>query len=117
MPTLIVGLAVVALSTIGFAVAMFGRRPLPQPATAAPATAPAPVATVSEAPAGRPVRRGTLRRSDDVSAHDVPRLQVEVPGPVRIRSAFILALGVLAVAAVAGVLLSVVVVGFFTVIG
>ena len=117
MPTLIVGLAVVALSTVGFAVAMFGRRPLPQPATAAPATAPAPVATVSEGPTGRPVRQVARRRADDDSDHDVPRLQVEVPAPVRIRSAFILALGVLAVAAAAGVLLSVVVVGFFTIIG
>ena len=43
------------------------------------------------------------RRPDDGSDRDVPRLQVEVPGPVRIRSAFILALGVLAVAAAAGV--------------
>jgi len=117
VPTLIVGLAVVALSTVGFAVAMFGRRPLPQPATAAPMTSPAPVATVSEAPSGRSVRRVERRRPDDGSDRDVPRLQVEVPGPVRIRSAFILALGVLAVAAAAGVLLSVVVVGFFTVIG
>lgn len=114
MPTLIVGLAVVALSTAGFAVAMFGRRPLPQPATAVAVDAPVPVPAVSES-ARIGSRRSVRRNSDEVD--EAPRLQVDIPGPVRIRSAFILALGVLAVAAMAGVLLSVVVVGFFTVIG
>ena len=115
MPTLIVGLAVVALSTIGFAVAMFGRRPLPA-CHGRSGDCSGACGHRQRGPTGRPVRRGAppIRRRLRPGR---PRLQVEVPGPVRIRSAFILALGVLAVAAAAGVLLSVVVVGFFTVIG
>jgi hypothetical protein len=113
VPTLIVGVLVVVVSTAGFALSMFGRRPLPQPATTAAAAAPAAVAPSRD-------RRATRRRpaaAATAAQGEVPKLQVDVPAAVRIRSAFLLALGVIAAAAVVGVVLSIVVVGFFTLIG
>lgn len=121
MPTtLIVGLLVVALSALGFGIAMFGRRPPLQPATTVGATNPDPVTTASlEGPAAT-VRKRRANRSAERSGSAEPRearLQVSVPTAVKIRSAFLLALGVIAAAATIGVVLSVVVVGFFTLIG
>ena len=112
MPTLIVGLLVVVVSAAGFGLAMFGRRPLPQPATATVGSTAAPVTVARDAAATR--RRGGPAPVDPTV--DTPRLHVDVPAPVRIRSAFFLALGVITAAAVAGILLSIVVVGFFTLI-
>lgn len=112
MPTLIVGLLVVVVCSVGFGLAMFGRRPLPQPATVGAGIA-APPVTASRDSAGESTR--PVARPDD-DATDVPRLHVDVPTPVRIRSAFLLALGVIAASAIVGVLLSIVVVGFFTLI-
>ncbi len=127
MPTLIVGLAVVVVSAAGFAVAMFGRRPLPQPATGsgAPITAPVTAARDERGERSTP-RRGRLTRGTPAplsttaptpAAAITPRLHVEVPAPVRIRAAFVLALGVLAAAALVGIVVSIVVVGLFTLIG
>lgn len=119
MPTtLIVGLFVVAASAIGLGVAMFGRRPPLQPATTAVVAHPDPVTTASQAPSPAPSVR-SRRPVGDVRSEDPrqSRLQVSVPAQVRIRSAFLLGLGVIAAAAVVGVILSVVVVGFFTLIG
>lgn len=120
MPTtLIVGLFIVAVSALGIGFAMFGRRPPLQPATAAAVTHPDPVTTASQdrSPVATSSRR--RRSSGGEPAGDVQRpcLQVSVPAAVRIRSAFLLGLGVIAAAAAIGVLLSVVVVGFFTLIG
>lgn len=111
MPTLIVGVLVVVVSTAGFALSMFGRRPLPQPATTAAVRAPTAVT---------PSRDRAARRSAStvpIEPGEEPKLHVDVPAAVRIRSAFLLALGVIAAAAVVGVVLSIVVVGFFTLIG
>jgi hypothetical protein len=116
VPTLIVGLLVVAVSTAGFALTMFGRRPLPQPATTPGGATPPAVTPAREAAEedGRARRRTRVAASSD---QEVQRLQVDVPAAVRIRSAFLLALGVIAAAAAVGVMLSIVVVGFFTLIG
>lgn len=124
MPTLIVGLAVVLVSAAGFAVAMFGRRPLPQPATASTVPVAAPVT------AARDLSSGTGRRTETRSQtptppetapairnDSAPRLHVDVPTSVRIRAAFLLTLGVLATAALVGIVASIVVVGLFTLIG
>ncbi len=112
MPTLIVGLLVVVVSAVGFGLAMFGRRPLPQPATAGVATIAAPVtASRDSSDVGR---RSPARPSTEPT--DLGRLRVDVPAPVRIRSAFLLGLGVIAASAIVGILLSVAVVGFFTLI-
>ena len=111
MPTLIVGVLVVVVSTAGFALSMFGRRPLPQPATTAAVRAPTAVT---------PSRDRAARRSASavpIEPGEVPKLHVDVPAAVRIRSAFLLGLGVIAAAAVVGVVLSIVVGGFFTLIG
>ncbi|UDY34867.1 hypothetical protein [Dermatobacter hominis] len=116
MPTLIVGVLVVAVSTAGFALSMFGRRPLPQPATTVATAAPVPVTPARDGAAPRR-RRAAATTAAGVGDREVPRLQVDVPASVRIRSAFLLALGVIAAAAAVGVVLSIVVVGFFTLIG
>lgn len=114
--TLIIGLLVVAVSAGGLALSMFGGRPPIQPATAAVGPGPSAVTTASQ---GRSRRRQAARpateRSSDVD--QAPRLQVEVPTAVRVRSAFVLGLAVITAAAVIGVVLSVVIVGAFTLIG
>lgn len=122
MPTLIVGLAVVFVSSAGFAVAMFGRRPLPQPATASAATVATPVtAARDEGRSTKRPRRSTAPsaiQADTSPTDDVtPRLRVDVPTQVRIRALFLLTLGVLAAAALVGIVVSIVVVGLFTLIG
>lgn len=124
MPTLIVGLAVVLVSAAGFAVAMFGRRPLPQPATAAAVAVAAPVTAARDLPNSTGRRRETRSQtsthpgaSPALSDAKVPHLRVDVPTPVRIRAAFLLTLGVLAAAALVGIVVSIVVVGLFTLVG
>jgi hypothetical protein len=117
VPTLIVGVLVVAVSTAGFVVTMFGRRPLPQSATTTVDPVAPPVTPTRER---RRISRRAVRAADaavDPAPDVVPRLHVQVPAAIRIRSAFLLALGVIAAAAAIGVLLSVAVVGLFTLIG
>lgn len=118
MGTMIVGLAVVAVSAVVFAVSMFGRRPSPQPAMAAPIAVPAAV-TVSRDRVRRRRRRSGPRTAPPAAPADLdlPPLQVEIPSNVRMRSVFLLGLGVITAAAVLGVVLSIVLVGGFTLIG
>ena len=88
MATLLVGVLVVAAGAVGFGFALFGRRPVPQTATAHPGAHlahPAPAV-----------------RADDVA----------ITGWTRVRAALVLALTVLGLAAIVGGVLSVVVVGF-----
>lgn len=114
--TLVVGVLVVAVSAAGFAFSMFGRRPPLQPATAVDVPVPAAVVPSREDSApGR--RRGQAKVPRHSPQGDVPRLEVEIPTAVRMRSAFLLGLGVLTAAVVLGILLSVIVVGAFTLIG
>lgn len=109
MFTLLIGILIVAASTAGFGFALFGRRPVPQPAmqlatapSVAPLAEPAPsspggdvlVATRVEAPIEG-------RRARDVT----------ITPWVRLRSSLLLALTVLGIAAILGAVLSVVVVG------
>jgi len=117
VPTLIVGVGVVVLSAAGFAIAMFGRRPLPQIATTPARSDPAAVNTVSTHAASARRRPGRAAGTAPRARRDEPRLQVEVPAQVRIRSAFLLGLGVIVAAGVIGLITSIVVVGFFTLLG
>jgi len=117
--TLIVGVLVVAVATAGFGFSMFGRRPPLQPATADDASFRPAVETsrVVGSTSGRRRRRTRPTGSDGVPDAAVPRLQVEIPTAVRMRSAFILGLGVITAAALIGMLLSIIIVGGFTLIG
>ncbi len=121
MPTLIVGIGVVVLASAGFAVAMFGRRPLPQIATTTQRSDGDAVSPSSMEPRGAGRRRGsraTASTAPDAAPEQVePRLHVEVPTQVRIRSVFLLGLGVIVAAGIVGVIVSIAVVGFFTVLG
>ncbi|MBS1838606.1 MAG: hypothetical protein JST64_13020 [Actinobacteria bacterium] len=111
-----IGVLIVAVSAAGFAITMFGRRPPLQPATTAEVAAPAAVTP------SRVVRRRSRDRHPNSGGHadsrtdadEVPRLLVEVPSAVRVRAAFLLGLGVVTAAAVIGVVMSVVIVGGFT---
>lgn len=99
MATMVVGLLVVAAGAAGFGLALFGRRPVPQPATgstAPPVGAAAPARRLPRVPA-------LLRRpaGDDVAPTRW----------VRIRAALLLALTILGLAALIGGVLSVLVVG------
>lgn len=114
MPTLSIGLLLVALSAAGFAFTMFGRRPPVQTATTDRGTG-------STAVTSSRVERQRSRRLRPAGAQVIdvgmtPRLHVEVPSAVRVRSAFLLGLGVITAAAMIGVVLSVVIVGSFTLI-
>ncbi|MHB1137589.1 MAG: hypothetical protein ACYC2O_01450 [Microthrixaceae bacterium] len=108
MFTLLVGMLIVALSTLGFGYALFGRRPVPQPAMeAAPALPRDPSAeALPSSGAGTttttvvidPPRDG--RRARDVT----------ITRWVRIRATLLLALTTIGLAAIVGAVLSVVVV-------
>lgn len=92
-----VGLLIVAAGAAGFGFALFGRRPIPQTATpvAGPERGPS-----ADAPGG-PVATRTRSRTSDVT----------LSRGVRVRSALLLALTVVGLAALIGGVLSVVVVG------
>jgi hypothetical protein len=115
MSALLVGVLVVMVSAVGFGAAMFGRRPIPQSAmryAGAPLEA---VTTPSRSGAGS-ARRPTAAVDDRPAEERRAAMQVDIPASVRMRSMFLLAVGVVGFAAVLGVVLSVVVVGFFTLI-
>jgi len=95
MGTMVVGLLVVAAGAAGFGSALFGRRPVPQPATARGDRHLAGTATTGRAAARRARRPGTGL---------VPTRRE------RARAAVLLALTVLGLAALIGAMLSVVVV-------
>ena len=88
---------VVAAGAVGFGLALFGRRPVPQPATELPGTQLASAAVLTGRT--RSVRRPAVR--DEVS----------ISRWVRVRAALMLALTVLGLAAIIGGVLSVLVVG------
>ena len=116
MLTLLIGILIVAGSAAGFGFALFGRRPIPQPAMQAPG-----------APLGRelaevsPSSGGVYLEDDDVESNDrwggvgAPYTgrrarDVTITPWVRVRSSLMLALTVLGIAAILGAVLSVVVV-------
>ena len=93
---------VVAAGAVGFGLAMFGRRPVPQPATELPGAQLAPVAALAE-------RTRLLRRPAE-------RDEVSISRWVRLRAALMLALTVLGLAAIIGGVLSVLVVGLVLIV-
>jgi len=131
MLTLLVGILMVTVSAIGFGLALFGRRPVPQPATGAgpghsgvvlAEQRPSSRAAVEDPPLGGraappaadlqvtgPWWRRLLAR--EATAERRPTSDVTLSAPVRIRSAILLALTVVGLAALIGGLLSVLVVG------
>jgi hypothetical protein len=134
MVTLMVGVLLVALSAIGFGVALFGSRPVPQPAMSlsgthlgAPTAEPFPsmVDPVSDDGRGALVDDGEdgedggvlavgrLRRmlQREPTADHQPAADVTLSPWVRARSAMYLTLIVTGLAAVIGIVTSIVVVG------
>jgi hypothetical protein len=107
MGALAVGVLVVLVSSVGIGAAMFGRRPIPQPATVTAGEHPAAVMAPSSPAAGGAARRPVRTVPIDV---EETRVQVTVPTPVKVRSGVLLGLGVLAIAAFVGVVLSLAVV-------
>jgi hypothetical protein len=107
MGALAVGVLVVLVSSVAIGAAMFGRRPIPQPATASVVGHPAAVT-----PPSSPTPRDAARRPVRSVPTDLEetRVQVTVPTPVKVRSGVLLGLGVLAIAAFVGVVLSLAVV-------
>jgi hypothetical protein len=113
MFTLLIGILIVAASTAGFGFALFGRRPVPQPAMQL-ATAPSVAALAEVAPSSARAGNGA-----DVLVAD--RVEPPIEGRrardvtitpwVRLRSSLLLALTVLGIAAILGAVLSVLVVG------
>jgi hypothetical protein len=97
MGTLLVGMLVVVASAAGFGFALFGRRPVPQPATE---TGPAHLGS-------------TGARATIASLRSRPRrsAEVTVSSWTRVRSALLLALTVLGLATLIGGVLSIVLVG------
>lgn len=113
MFTLLIGILIVAASTAGFGFALFGRRPVPQPAMQL-ATAPSVVSLAEPAPSSGSTEGGTdLLAPDYVEAPIEGRRarDVTITPWVRIRSSLLLALTVLGIAAILGAVLSVIVVG------
>lgn len=95
------------VSSLGFGAAMFGRRPIPQPAMQYAGSHPGAVMAPSSAGGGRGAAAGDGTVPDDRTA----AMQVTIPALVRVRSGALLALGVISIAALMGVVLSIVVVG------
>jgi hypothetical protein len=117
MSALLVGVLVVLVASAGFAVSLFGRRPLPQPAMQTAATVPNAVTSPSRG-GGRITRAArkiaAIAAGDEVDAPPPPSIDVEIPATTRARSVLILAAGVIGTAAVVGVLLSVAVIALST---
>lgn len=130
MVTLMVGVLLVAVGAAVFGFALFGRRPLPQPAMSlagshldGPAAEPPPSIPVSTgADAGATAASsgfddllpaGWLRRllQREPSAAHQPEADVTLSGWVRVRSALYLTLVVTGLAALIGIVASVLVVG------
>ena len=117
MLTLLIGILIVAGSAAGFGFALFGRRPIPQPAMQAPgASLGRELAEVSASSGG-----GVYLEDEDVESNDrwggvgAPYVgrrarDVTITPWVRVRSSLMLALTVLGIAAILGAVLSVVVV-------
>ncbi len=132
MFTLLFGVLLVVGSAVGFGLALFGRRPIPQPAMAT-AAAPLGAGPAETRPSSRQAgARGeddrVLEAPDDgLTTKSVPRWQrllqrdqtaervdasdVTLSGWVRLRSSLLLALTVAGLAALLGVVASVLVVG------
>jgi hypothetical protein len=137
MVTLMVGVLLVAVSAVGFGFALFGRRPVPQPAMSltgahlgAAGAEPLPSSTDfdelgddADDPWPEPdtagVRQvGTLRRllQREPTADHPPAADVTLSPWVRARSAMYLALIVAGLAAVIGIVTSIVLVGLVLVL-
>lgn len=135
MVTLFVGLLVVVAGAAGFGAALFGRRPVPQPATVT--TGPRPAVREPEARPSGPRRRaaagpatasetlpgdvlsvGRLRAllQREPSADHQPGGDVTLSTATRVRSALLLALVVFGLAAIIGVVVSLILVGAVTVL-
>lgn len=101
------------LSALGFGYALFGRRPLPQPATGtAPALAPRDFAEAIPSDSGSAAEVTLLDRAlDDEPARGRRAKDVTITPVVRARSTLLLALAVIGIAAILGVVLSVALVG------
>lgn len=131
MFTLLLGVLLVVGSAVGFGLALFGRRPIPQPAMAG-AGAPADVGVAETWPSSTvaaaddvaplpddkgdglttksvPFWQRLLQR--DLTAERVDASDVTLSGWVRLRSSLLLALTVAGLAALLGVVASILVVG------
>ena len=113
MFTLFVGILIVVLSALGFGYALFGRRPLPQPATGL-----TPRVASDEFTEAIPSRFGSVLEEDldESDSEGVPirgrrARDVTITPAVRARSTLLLVLTVVGIAAIVGVVLSVVLVG------
>lgn len=132
MVTLMVGVLLVAVSAVGFGFALFGRRPVPQPAmSVSGAHLGAPTAELvpsmagpaddevfpdDDAPAtagGGVLPAGRWRRmlQREPSADHQPEADVTLSPWVRVRSALLLTLIVTGLAAIIGIVASIVIVG------
>lgn len=129
---MLVGVLVVAFGAVVFGYALFGPRPVPQPATssrdgqlgvsppvARPSDAPAAVTTGAATgdepapPAAGVLRAGPIRRllQREPTADHQPAGDVAVTPMVRVRSGLLLTLIVVGLAAIIGVITSIVLVG------
>jgi hypothetical protein len=126
MFTMVVGLLLVAASALGFGYALFGHRPVPQPAMAlagghlvddlaepAPSIEADPAGSVEELQGGGVLPAGWARRllQREPTADHQPGGDVTLSTGVRVRSALLLTLVVVGLAAAIGALISVVLVG------
>lgn len=126
MFTMVVGLLLVAASALGFGYALFGHRPVPQPAMAVagghlvddlaeptPSIEDASTDQVAAVPAGGVLPAGWARRllQREPTADHQPSGDVTLSTGVRVRSALLLGLIVVGLAAAIGALISVVLVG------
>jgi hypothetical protein len=122
MFTMLVGVLVVAFGAVVFGYALFGPRPVPQPATSSrngQLSAPPPVAGPSDAdlepvpPTTGVLPAGPLRRllQREPTADHQPAADASVTPIVRVRSGLLLTLIVVGLAAVIGVIASIALVG------
>lgn len=120
MVTLLVGVLLVAGGAAGFGVALFGRRPVPQPAMATPtahlgggAAELLPSADDDATDAGGVLQVGRWRQllQREPTADHQPAADVTLSGWVRARSALYLLLVVTGLAALIGIVASILVVG------
>jgi hypothetical protein len=119
MGTLLIGMMIVAVSAVGFGLALFGRRPVPQPATESGTAHLAPSPSGSGVSAGASKLR-TLAPGGGRLAHlpvRRPRADdVTLSGWVRLRSALLLLLTVAGLAALIGGVLSIILVGLVLIV-
>lgn len=125
MFTLLFGILLVAVSAVGFGFALFGRRPIPQPAMSAAGSHPTSFvaepgpsndATSTQVEATSPggiLPAGALRRmlQREPSADHQPASDVTLSPWVRVRSGLYLVLIVTGLAALIGIITSIVLVG------